>query len=273
MCNRVVALHVALLLCQFGCSGEDNPSSDFRVQDFRFGSFDTRPVDQFVFPDFTRPDVRRIPDATPDLAPDLGPDLGPQPDFGPPGTLLVNTFDDFSDFQGTNRLSYGYYDRSDDIANGDDMYSTAEFQLMTQYSDNTWWVRKGSGGGFWTNLSQGAGHPNGLEGNSGRAPAIHWAIRRWRSNYGGTVLISGTLKKAQAGGNGVGFQLLLDGNQLWSTTLAGNDTVGFQFNVCTTIQREQQLDMALTPGDDDNSGGDSTISTLTVHTALPNCGR
>ena len=220
-------------------------------------------------PDTQPPDMQPPDTQMPDTQP---PDTLP-PDTGPPvGTLLLDSVSNFSNLQGTSRVFYGYYDYTADVTSGDGTYSTDEFVLMSQFSQSVWWVRNGSGG-FWTSLSAGAGHPNGMEGSSGRVQVVHWAIRRWRSSYTGWVTISGNVSKATAGGDGVGFNLFVDGQTIWSSSLAPNDTQGFQYRICAAVQADQRIDFALTPGPADNASYDTTNMSLEVRVAAPNCGR
>ena len=213
------------------------------------------------------------PDASPpdSLPPDTSVDAQADSSSLPPGTLLVDTVTDFSTLQGTKRLSYGYYDQSDDIKKGDGTYALNDFKQMTQISQNAWWVQKGQGG-FWTYLSKNGGHPNGLEGLGGRAKVVHWAIRRWRSSYTGWVQITGTLKKVTKGGDGVGYHVFLNGKLIQSTALSGDDDTGFTFVVCAQLSAEQRLDFALTPGSNDNSQLDIVANTIQIHVSEPNCG-
>ena len=181
--------------------------------------------------------------------------------------IIADSVNEFSGTQGQNNWYYGYYDRTHDL---DGIYNpVSDFQLMTEFQNiNTYfgsqiwsvnWANWGPGG-YWTSLGAVGGHPNGLNQNSGRLPAVQWSIRRWVSEVAGPITISGTFKSLGCG-NITGY-IIIDGVQIWSQNVSCLAGVNYTFDAA--VQVGSTVDFVITPGQNDVDVNDSTEFTATI---------
>jgi PEP-CTERM motif len=102
-------------------------------------------------------------------------------------------------------------------------------------------------------------HPN----SSGSA---QYVVTRWITGVGeaGLINITGNVRKVDAGGgNGVTFDLFIDGvSAFTSTTLAFNDTIGTAFNLSATVGVGSTVDFVV--GAINNDSNDSTGLKVTI---------
>ena len=168
--------------------------------------------------------------------------------------------------QGENGWTNGYYDAT---ADADGVYGTDDFTAF----DGPDWVWNGSawdwGNGDvpWTTIAVDSGHPNG--DNNGD---VHWAIRRWVSDYDGPAEITYNLAKQNVScGNGTSALLLVDGTQIDSATVAFDDATGISNSVSATLASGSIVEVALNSlGTDDTyaDGCDGSFFGMSV-SAVP----
>jgi hypothetical protein len=138
---------------------------------------------------------------------------------------------------------------------------------MTQFVTNTtfslWAVQEGT---FWTLVGSNWTHPNGVITSGGRTPVEQWSVRRWVSEAEGEIEISGKLAKvgSQIGGNGVIGRVIVDGVEIWSQAIAGNNTEGIDYKVKATVKAGSIVDFALESRRPANDLVDSTIFTAKI---------
>ena len=134
---------------------------------------------------------------------------------------------DFSGIQGHNNWYYGYYDKTHDA---DGVYNPVkDFVLMPQYKSNgsvsyysngpAWYA---SDGQVWTSLWANGSTGNGLITSYGRQSTDQFAIRRWVSDFTGTINISGNLAKLDTdpnpSSNGIVGYVTVDGKLIYLGT-------------------------------------------------------
>lgn len=152
-------------------------------------------------------------------------------------SVIASSIDDFSNQQDGTGWSYGFYFAPPDVH-----YSPERFRPLVWNNDD--WSY------FWTTpgpssirISTGSAHP----GNHLGLPA--WAIRRWRSNFAGDIVISGTFSKGTRAGDGVKALIFVDGRVIYSTEIGGRlNPLTDNFSVSTSVHRGSIVDFAITPG-------------------------
>jgi Ca2+-binding RTX toxin-like protein len=170
------------------------------------------------------------------------------------GINTANSQTEFSGVQGQNNWYYGYYAGS---------FTSAAYQEMTQFSD-IWTVQNGT---YYTLLTAGGGHPNGVTTSGGRKSEEQWAVRRWVSEIDGEIQIYGILAKADTGGgNGVIGHIFIDGVEVWSQSIAGTDGTGVNYQITTKVKLNSVVDFAIDPKKDTNDVAND-IADTTIFTA------
>lgn len=169
------------------------------------------------------------------------------------GTLIADSVAEFSGVQGQDNWYYGYWDRSHD---GDGIYQPGEILLMPQFLTNSsinygntyvpaWYAQDGI---YWTALHREGGHPNGLDGNSGRLREEHWTIRRWESETSGLIDLTGTLsKQTTLAGNGIIGRIFVDGVELISQYIDAADFTGVNYNIQALVSVGSIVDFVIDP--------------------------
>jgi Ca2+-binding RTX toxin-like protein len=166
----------------------------------------------------------------------------------------ANSQTEFSGVQGQNNWYYGYYAGS---------FTSAAYQEMTQFSD-IWTVQNAT---YYTLLTAGGGHPNGVTTSGGRKSEEQWAVRRWVSEIDGEIQIYGILAKADTGGgNGVIGHIFIDGVEVWSQSIAGTDGTGVNYQITTKVKLNSVVDFAIDPKKDTNDVAND-IADTTIFTA------
>lgn len=160
--------------------------------------------------------------------------------------IIMDSVNDFSNIQGQNNWSYGYYN-----GNHVNAFTPDDFEEMTQYNStsDTWWVQEGTSG-FWTSLTATGSHPNGITTSGGRQSINHWAVRRWISDESGVLTIEGTLAKEQALGNGAVGHIFIDGSEVFSQYISS--TTNFDFTFDANINIGSVIDIAIDPFNSDD---------------------
>lgn len=157
--------------------------------------------------------------------------------------LVADSAADFSSTQGAGPGAwfYGYYDG--DISAYGDSYLSSAFKPMTwARTENEYaWTAP-----YYAALVDGDGaHPSSRPVAAG-AYAQVWSVRRWQSNLTGTAHLVGNIRHTSPFGDGNGVLICVDGKPVYSTTVAGNDSLNFDFT--TPIRSGSNLDFIVTCG-------------------------
>ncbi|HVW22507.1 MAG TPA: hypothetical protein VHC86_14930 [Opitutaceae bacterium] len=159
------------------------------------------------------------------------------------GPVLADASAGFSGTQGLNGWSYGYFD-------GD----STSFQLLTSF-DGSEWV----GIYPWIHLSAGDQHPS-LDGLNQVS-----AVRRWTSNFEGTVHVVGQFQIDRQG-DGTGVRVLVDGRTVVGRSLIGvsgpSEVQSFDFT--WQVHNGTTIDFAVDPGPCRDLGYDATSLQATI---------
>jgi hypothetical protein len=143
--------------------------------------------------------------------------------------LLTDSSTDFSGTQGQNGWYYGVFGGS-----------STTFQALSNYNLSNW---EGAWGGPYPYLEISAGdqHP------SVWGQYQVWAVRRWVSNYTGTVRIAGQFQVG-AQGDGVGVKILVNGQPVLNQLMSVNTAIAQNFDFLQTVQPGTTIDFAVSPG-------------------------
>ncbi len=166
--------------------------------------------------------------------------------------------------QGENGWSYGYYNTTVDP--GHDVASFIEFDSSVW--SGTAWDLEPTASGPWTFIAQEDAHPNGA--NS--APnEDHWATRRYEVQPGeaGDLVVEWNLAAQNPNGTGTTVKILVNGVEVDSSTIAGNDATGVNLAVeVAGVQVGDFIDISLTPeglGGDLSDGSDGSTFSANIY--------
>ena len=160
------------------------------------------------------------------------------------GTVLANSLEDFSGNQGDNNWSYGVY------LGGTDFSPLGDFEMPTDQA--AYWSDNFTGL-YLTDADQ----TTSFTGVFGATPVA--SVRRWTSNYDGTVRLTGTFQTEQVGGDGVGAKIVVDGRVLKRVLLGGgNSSTTWKFNTTCTVHQGSTIDFAVDPGSSTDYSYDAT---------------
>ncbi len=172
----------------------------------------------------------------------------PPPTTTPPsgpvsGTVLADSVQGFSNTQGGNGWSYG-----------------------TFYGDGTTLSPLSSSGSTWTgsydqvSVDATTQHPSATDSILQVS-----AVRRWTSNYEGTVHVTGSFQIGHDG-DGVGVRVLADGQPIVARAIIGNSgaTTTQNFDIVQTVHNGTQIDFAVDPGPARDYSGDTTQVAATI---------
>ncbi len=179
--------------------------------------------------------------------------------------IIADSFEDWSTsgIQGERDWFNGYYNLTRD---GDGRYDTSDFiafRRADHWTGNSWDLLNASAGP-WTFIGRDGNHPNGTNSAPNEE---HWTIRRWRSDIAGTVFITWHMRKTNLNGNGVGGKLFVDGREVDSAVIAGNDGTGVTRDVIAAVSVGSFVDLALTPNGHD--GSDGSANWLRIDSEVP----
>ncbi len=124
-----------------------------------------------------------------------------------------------------------------------------------------WFVQEGIGG-FWSSLNKSGGHPNGATNSSNRQRINHWSVRRWIADDTGVLTLQGKLSKSNInGGNGTVAHIFVDGIEVFSQPISGNDGFGINYQFDVYIKAGSVIDFAIDPfnSDDISDGTNFTV--------------
>ncbi|MCZ6794156.1 MAG: thrombospondin type 3 repeat-containing protein [Planctomycetota bacterium] len=183
--------------------------------------------------------------------------------------------------QGENSWFNGYYNRSLDL---DDTYDADDFIEFLRDGTNTvsdtnhwdgggWQLvpAPGDTGGPWTILDQRHTHPNGINSTPGEE---HWTVRRWVADRAGQLAITWHVHKTNItmSNTGVTGHLFINGEEVDSATIAGDDDVGVTRTVVADIAEGDTIDLAQDPmgiDGDPSDGQDGSENQLTISDEIP----
>ena len=187
--------------------------------------------------------------------------------------IVADSTREFGGVQGGNNWYYGYYDQRADVEAGDGTYAASDF---IPFADTVWnggaWDlvdNNVTGVGPWTEITCTGGHP---AANGQTDTSVHWAIRRWVSEVGGTVQIESYLRQQSGAGDGIYGRVFHNGKELGArfslgraarfileATVAAGDTIDF------AIDADGAGNLAVGGLDtiDDGSDGTTWLATVT----------
>lgn len=150
-----------------------------------------------------------------------------------PGDFVViaDSVNDYSSRQGDKNWYYGYYPKPGDSK------SFAEMKQET----NMWGARWG-GIAQYMNVSNGGMHA----GLKGKTPL--WAVRRWKSDISGEVMIKGSFWRGPKG-DGSSAVILIDGIKVFDKNIGGkNYPKDEKFEIAIDVKPGTVIDFCATPG-------------------------
>ena len=157
--------------------------------------------------------------------------------------LLADSVSDYSKTAGTNGWHYGYATLASTAS-----YDPAQFKPMTWGiwgSDNYRWLAPGR-------------YP--FASGSNMHPSRSWAIRRWVSNFAGSVSVSGVLSRG-SGGDGVNIRIFVDGIEVYNRYLSPNQSITYNLpNVALKVG--SKLDFTVNQAGENNF--DATLFTSAI---------
>jgi hypothetical protein len=199
----------------------------------------------------------------------------------PLGALMADSRSQFSGVDGQDGWSWGYrnfsldggetdYDANKDFiafpTDGTTTRSSANFWDGASYD---WADDSGNINPPWTALGKETTHPNGT--NNGEE---HWTVRRWTASGLGTttpVRIVWHARKGNGNNDGVTGAVHVNGEQVDSATIAGNDTVGVIRYHYVNLSDGDIVDLVLTPQGVTNrtDGSDGSANWMSLDQKVP----
>ena len=164
-----------------------------------------------------------------------------------------------SDVQGENGWFYGFYDFT---ADPDKTYQAENFnQFPTEYWSRSRWDWPGSSPA--TQIRQTTMQSNGVDDG-----VVHWAIRRWESDWDGPATINWNFAKSRSGGDGATGRIMINGVEVDSVLIEGADRTGVSRSVEVNLSSGDKVDFLVDPlgvnGDPAAPDGDDDNATLTA---------
>lgn len=156
------------------------------------------------------------------------------------GTCIAATYEDYSEIQGKNNWFYGYRKTL-----------TGSFESM-QWKKTLWDYRWSAPGYDYLHLSQDGGEPAG----NGSEPV--YQDRRWISTLSGALTITGEVGSWDDKSDGLVFHVLVDGEKVFSQTIAGGQIV--PCNIPIKVNIGSTVDMLVGPNQE--SSYDATMMNL-----------
>jgi hypothetical protein len=188
---------------------------------------------------------------------------------------IANSIADFSNTQGLNGWSYGWY-TGDTIGldDGAGTLDTSEFQAFGHYdSAINWWTHDAasaaSGSGatpfFLTVITAELIHANTAIPGTGVANESRWASRRWTSDMSGQVQVTGEISKVDQGtpaGDGVDAYVLIDGEIAFYYALSPTDYQGTSFDLLLDVSEGSLIELVV--GGNENGLNDAARFTANI---------
>lgn len=176
----------------------------------------------------------------------------------PQPTLIADSVAEFSNVQGRDNWSYGYWNRGTDA---DGIYATSEYfpfaNLLFRTATQKWDLNTTVANVPPTELSNIGARPAGTSSGSFR----HVPIRRYTSEVTGELRIDGTLADLNAAGDGAVGRILVNGVEVYAQTV-NNDSVNY--SVTVAVASGQFVDFLIDAGPASNDTGDETQFTANI---------
>jgi hypothetical protein len=167
----------------------------------------------------------------------------------PPRTItqvvLADSVRDFSGTQGYRGWSFGAF-----------VGSSTDLELATNYEVTDWTQVWGSAYP-WLTISTGDQHPS----TTGSVPVS--AVRRWTSNYEGSVHLTGQFQ-CGVGGDGVGVSVFVDGQRIIHQSLGGGGSISAPLDFVQTVHVGSRIDFAVDPGPGNDINFDATALNVRI---------
>lgn len=188
-----------------------------------------------------------------------------------PSRILADSVADFSLEQGARGWYYGY-----DLGFRDSFQLLPRPSVVTQYvpvSGDTWecWTTAEE---HWTQIFQLGAHANGTDTSAPSTAVLERAVRRWTSDYSGDIRIVGELAKIDVtpdGSNGVYATVLVDGIEVYSVVIGGEDAGGRIYEAMGHVEINSTVDFILDPHES-NDHHDLTRFTAVIERAISQSG-
>ena len=184
-------------------------------------------------------------------------------------TVIADSAGEFGSTQGENNWYYGYWDKRNDANATYELADFVEFPRgtgdilnSTNYWNGTSWNWPAPADPPWTELTRTGGHPAGANGSP--TDPIHWTIRRYVSENGGQLRISGTLATSGSSGtcgDGTVGRIFVDGVEVFQRTVF-DLSLGYSVLVNATVG--SIIDFVIDAGSGDNDFCDTTTFTATI---------
>jgi hypothetical protein len=205
-----------------------------------------------------------------------------------PQKIIANSQTEFSGIQGQNGWWNGYRnytldgettDYQTNSANSFIMYAGGAGQGAWDGSTQLWtgggWALETAATGPWTSQSASDTHPNGANSTPGEE---HWTIRRWAATELTNVTpvaIIWQVRKVNGSGDGVTGSLHINGKQVDTITIAGNNVTNPVRRVYANLKPTDLVDLALTPQGltTRSDGADGSATLFSIDTVLPDVPR
>ncbi|RYZ05135.1 MAG: hypothetical protein EOO73_21265 [Myxococcales bacterium] len=185
----------------------------------------------------------------------------------PEARILADSVADFSLTQGEHGWYYG--SDSGDVA---DFTQLGRIDTITAFMPPTKdvWDCWASENTHWTQIFRLGAHPNGTDTSPPSDPLLERAVRRWVSNYEGDVIIRGEVAKIDlVDSNGVLALVYVDGVQVYSTIIGGDDGAGLAYQAEASLRVGSNVDFVLDPRDGDDHHDLSRFTGIVARTATP----
>lgn len=177
--------------------------------------------------------------------------------------LIADSRADFSDVQGFNGWTYGFYDGDPNNA-----WDPDDFEPLVYF--DTAWRRVAPGpGGYWTAVERLGGHPNSINTSGGRIAEDNWAVRRWTSDRAFIAVIHGSIwdhDPTPNHGDGVTGIITINGRTQWTVDIDNGDSVGAEYQIVACLEPGDIVDFVIAPRMNDYCDDTGFIST--VHTII-----
>jgi hypothetical protein len=179
--------------------------------------------------------------------------------FVPPTTIttLADSVAEFSGVQGQDNWYYGSWAKNADT---DKIYASSEFAEMNptaffRSDTNKWDVAVGTPPNM--EISADGARPSTVS----QGFLTQWAIRRWISEAGGEISISGILADDDPAGDGTVGHILVNGTEVYTKVVNGQSE---NYSLKVQVKPGDLVDFAIDAGNADDEVGDIARFTATI---------
>jgi len=168
--------------------------------------------------------------------------------------VLADSARDFSSEQGKDNWTYLYFASNKD---GSAAYDPTQAQPMKWEPSPGDWQDYWAGPAGYFFIGEANCSPSVVNRGQG------WAVRRWTSPISGLIHIVGQVRRL-AQGDGVGVQVYLDGNKIFSRMLTPDSSTTIDLNL--VVEKAARLDFVVTPGPGLDANYDATSEEIMILT-------